>query len=287
MSEKTNDDADGSSPLRPVDSTSSGSDDAADAPGWMQSLGVSGSSPEPVAPAPAEPSHDTSDQPWMDQLGGTDPSPSPSETHGGGSTWAEPVEPGERRRRPTWAVPVLLVVVLVVFVAGVGVLVATQMSSGTDERTNLAAELDKMEAESAEIADLTTTAAAPATAAFECKESDSGDTVTGAGTGDTKSVDGVVLAFEDAYYNERDAKKALSLTSKDSLMVDAKALQEGIDSVPRGTEYCVSITADGDEARVEITEARPSAAPETFTQTITTSRDGKRVEIVSIADEEG
>lgn len=275
MSEKTNDDADGNSPLRPVDSNSSGSDDATDPPGWMQSLGVSASVPEPVAPAPAEPSHDTNDHPWMDQLGAA--GPSPSETHSGGSTWAESVDPGERRRRPAWAVPVLLVVVLVVFVTGVGVLVATQMSGGTDERTDLAAELDKMEADSA----------AAASAAFECEESESGDTVTGAGTGDTESVDGVVLAFEDAYYNKRDAKKALSLTSKDSLMADAEALQEGIDSVPRGTEYCVSITTDGDEARVQITEARPSTAPETLTQTITTDRDGNRVEIVNIADEEG
>lgn len=284
MSEKTNDDADGNSPLRPVDSNSSGSDDATDAPGWMQSLGVSASVPEPVAPAPAEPSYDTDDHPWMDQLGAA--GPSPSETHSGGSKWAESVDPGERRRRPAWAVPVLLVVVLVVLVAGVGVLVATQMSGGTDERTDLAAELDKIEAESAALAE-PPKAAVPASAAFECKESDSGDTVTGDGAGDSKSVDGVVLAFEHAYYNERDAKKALSLTSKDSPMVDAKALQEGIDSVPRGTEYCVSITTDGDEARVQITEARPSAAPETFTQTISTSRDGGRVEIVEIADEEG
>lgn len=286
MSEKTNNDADGSSPLRPVDSTPSGSDDAADTPGWMQSLGVSGSSPEPVAPAPAEPSHDTSEHPWMDQLGGVDPSPSPAEMHSGESTAAESADLGERQRRAAWMVPVLLVVVLVVFVAGVGVLVATQMSSGADERTDLAAELDKMEAESAALAEPPKEAASES-AAFECEESDSGDTVTGDGAGDRKSVAGVVLAFEHAYYTERDAKKALSLTSKDSPMVDATALQEGIDSVPRGTEYCVSITTDGDEARVELTEARPSAPPETFTQTITTSRAGDRVELVAIADEEG
>lgn len=282
MSEKTNDDDGANSPLRPVDAGSANADETTDAPAWMQSLGVSGPQAEPVAPPPPHPSNDTGEHSWMDQLGGT--GPAASESQSGGSA-PESAALGERGRRPAWAVPVLLVAVLVVFVAGVGVLIATQMSGGTDERTDLVAELDQIEAESAAL-DEPPEAAAPASADFECEESDSGDTVTGAGAGDSKSVDGVVLAFEHAYYNERDAKKALSLTSKDSPMVDAKALQEGIDSVPRGTEYCVSITTKGDEARVELTEARPSAAPETFTQTITTSRDGDRVELVEIAEEE-
>lgn len=282
MSEKTNDDDGANSPLRPIDAGSASSDATTDAPAWMQSLGVSGPQAEPVAPPPTHLSNDTSEHSWMDQLGGT--GPAASESQSGGSV-PESAALGERGRRPAWAVPVLLVAVLVVFVAGVGVLIATQMSGGTDEHTDLVAELDQIEAEPGAL-DEPPEAAAPASTDFECEESDSGDTVTGAGAGDSKSVDGVVMAFEHAYYNERDAKKALSLTSKDSPMVDAKALQEGIDSVPRGTEYCVSITTTGDEARVELTEARPSAVPETFTQTITTSRDGDRVEIVEIAEEE-
>lgn len=128
-----------------------------------------------------------------------------------------------------------------------------------------------------------------APASFSCEESREGKTVTGNGAGDTDSVAGSVLAFEDAYYNQRSAKAAVELTGKDSpFRSDAavKTLQEGIDSVPKTTEYCVEVTTDGDKAAVELIEARPGASEETFVQKFTTSREDDKVVIVDISEEE-
>jgi hypothetical protein len=126
-------------------------------------------------------------------------------------------------------------------------------------------------------------------AAFSCESSREGKTVTGNGSGDRDSVPGVVLAFEDAYYTGRDAKAAVELTAKESPFRSDPAvetLQEGIDSVPSGTDYCVQVTTEGEKASVELTEARPGEAEETFVQKFTTSREGDKVVIVDISEEE-
>lgn len=292
MSEKNNDDE---SPLRPVESDNE-PDTPAENEGWMAALGV-GQGPNKESPEPApdsepereETEHPGSDDDWMAQLGGDEPPPAaaphPAVEEGApvapeASDTAAPPGQGRRRER---RLAVALVSGLAVLVAGAGLLLVAQMSGGdSNEPTDLAADLAEIEAESA--ASVTPTGAAAAD--FECEESESGGTVTGSGSGDTESVAGVIFAFEHAYYSSRDAEKALDLTSDDSTLVDANALQEGIDSVPAETEHCVSITTDGGTADVEITEARPSQAPETFVQEITTSRDGDRVEIVDVVEKE-
>jgi len=292
MSEKNNGDE---SPLRPVEST----DDpgAAEAgTDWMDALGVGWSSgdedPDP-APAPDESGPDADDEDWMAHLAGSD-SPEPpereevaaaTESQGELPAWMRLGKSDVRSRRRDWVIPAAGLGALVVLVAGVGLLVLARMSGGDSEPTNIASDLAEIEAESSSSASASPSTAA---AAFDCRESDSdsGEKVTGSRSGDTKSVAGVIFAFEHAYYSDRDAEKALDLTSDDSPLVNADALQEGIDSVPTETEHCVSITPDGSKARVEITEARPSQAPSTVVQEITTSRDGDRVEIVDITEEE-
>lgn len=290
MSEKNSGDE---SPLRPVESDNE-PDATAEGTDWMDALGVgrgpTGDKPEAVSDSD-EPEESTSNADWIAQLGGDDPSPiaesggdSPaSDPPGDEVAWAQsPPSPGQKRRRER-SVAVAVVAGFVVLVVGVGLLLVAQMSGGdTSEPTDLAADLAEIEAGSG--APVAPTAAAGAD--FECEESDSEAGVTGSGAGDTESVAGVILAFEHAYYSTRDADKALELTSDDSPLVDVDALQEGIDSVPAGTEHCVSITADGDTAKVEITEARPSQAPEIFVQEITTSRDGDQVEIVDVVEVE-
>lgn len=287
MSEKNHGDE---SPLRPVESAD-GPDANAEGPDWMDALGVGWTSnEEPASSSPEtetaseESDESSSDEGWMAQLGGSEP-PADRESPVDDPAGMEPAPPADGKRRRDWVLPAAMVGVLVVLVGGAGLVLASQLSGGGDEATDITADLAEIEGKSdAAPASAATTPTGQASA-FECSESKSSGTVTGSGEGDTESVAGVVLAFEHAYYDERDAEEALSLTSDDSALVNEEALQKGIDSVPSDTEHCVSITADGDTARVELTEARPSAAPETFVQTITTSRDGDRVEIVDITAE--
>lgn len=119
----------------------------------------------------------------------------------------------------------------------------------------------------------------------DCVEQSDGDIVTGSGAGDQESPAGVVLAFQHAYYVERDADKVKPLLAKESEIRDLDALQKGIDSVAEGTTHCVQVEARKDgRARVEVTEIAPDETHTIYRQTVTTNREGGEVRIVSITE---
>lgn len=118
----------------------------------------------------------------------------------------------------------------------------------------------------------------------ECESSESATTVTGNGKGDRESAAGVVLAFQHAYYVARDADAIKPLLAKDSPITNLDALQEGIDSVARGTTHCLHIERDGDDAVVELTETAPDGGETTYYQRVTTTRENGEVRIVSIEE---
>ncbi|MDV3357251.1 MULTISPECIES: hypothetical protein [unclassified Dietzia] len=124
----------------------------------------------------------------------------------------------------------------------------------------------------------------PVVADSECESSDSATTVTGNGKGDRESAAGVVLAFQHAYYVARDADAIKPLLAKDSPITNLDALQEGIDSVARGTTHCLHIERDGDDAVVELTETAPDGSATTYYQRVTTTRENGEVRIVSIEE---
>ncbi|MEH6624362.1 MAG: hypothetical protein V7738_16515 [Dietzia maris] len=166
---------------------------------------------------------------------------------------------------------------LVVFIAGVG---------GEDEQVQpLAETVAEMTPDQGERETLPepSIAADPAAA---CKETTSADLVTGDGRGDRDSGPGVILAFEHAYYVERDAKKMIALTSDDSRIRNAEALQEGIDSNPESLTHCVRVAATEDDAvwLVEITQTAEDAEPETITQRITTTEEDGQWSVVKIEE---
>lgn len=125
------------------------------------------------------------------------------------------------------------------------------------------------------------------TPAADCTESSSEAEVVGAGKGSRDSGPGVILAFEHAYYVERDAKKMIALTTKDSPIKNAEALQEGIDSNAKGLSHCVRIAAtdEGGVWDVEIT-----TSPDDFTETtvisqrITTTKEAGTWSIKSVEE---
>ncbi|MEW1938672.1 hypothetical protein AB0331_15040 [Dietzia maris] len=118
----------------------------------------------------------------------------------------------------------------------------------------------------------------------ECGSSESATTVTGNGKGDRESAAGVVLAFQHAYYVARDAEAIKPLLAKDSPITNLDALQEGIDSVARGTTHCLRIERDGNDAVVELTETAPDGSETTYYQRVTTTRENGEVRIVSIEE---
>lgn len=124
----------------------------------------------------------------------------------------------------------------------------------------------------------------PASAASEaCEATESAEVITGAGKGDQDSIAGVVLAFQHAYYVERDAETIAPLLDKDSNIRDLDALQAGIDSVERGTTHCVSVTPEDDRvASVEVTETATDGATALIEQRVTTTSESGDVRIVSI-----
>lgn len=159
-----------------------------------------------------------------------------------------------------------MALVLALAVAGIAALVL----SGDDEP-------EKPLAESvAEISSSEETAPSSGAVSSRCESSDSADLVIGNGAGDRESGPGVILAFEHAYYEARDAKKMIALTSEDSPIRNAEALQDGIDSNPRELTHCVRISAsdEGGVWDVEITQNQPdSTASEVITQRITTTKE--------------
>lgn len=128
-------------------------------------------------------------------------------------------------------------------------------------------------------------AAASPGSAGGCKPSQDPGVVRGNGPGGKDTGPDVILWFEHAYYIARDARTAREVVSDDAAVSPVQRLQSGIDSVPAGTTYCVTIHSDTAPGAllVDIDEARPSEPPQTWHQRITTTtRDGRTV-ITAIA----
>lgn len=112
-------------------------------------------------------------------------------------------------------------------------------------------------------------------------------TVVGAGPGDPATAPGAILAFEWAYYVDRNAARAREHVAADATVPDAATIQAGIDEVPDGTRYCVFLTradADGNTWQVELHEQYPTdPSPQRFAQIVTTRTDGERALITAIS----
>ncbi|WP_338132138.1 hypothetical protein [Rhodococcus opacus] len=123
----------------------------------------------------------------------------------------------------------------------------------------------------------TTTPAAPSAAAQSpTAASDVGDECR-TDRGDQKSGEGVIAAFEHAYYVTRSGQAARALAAPDSPLPAPEKIQAGIDTVPIGTNYCLrTITISGGHYSVVLSEMRPGQPATQFTQTITTKQiDGR------------
>ncbi|MFE3195903.1 hypothetical protein ACFXHA_43375 [Nocardia sp. NPDC059240] len=186
-----------------------------------------------------------------------------------------------RRNRPPLSAVFMLVGVAVLVVVVLGV----NLGSGSPRTAP---------ARSAPGTTVASTASAPATtesyphATADCYATKTGDTVVGAGPGDPTTGPGAILGFEWAYYADRSGARARDWVTPDASVLDAAAIQAGIDATPVATKYCVHITraaADGTGStwNVTLSEQYPTdKTPQQWTQTITTTTSGGRVLITAI-----
>ncbi|MGW5456602.1 hypothetical protein [Nocardia sp. NPDC003979] len=98
----------------------------------------------------------------------------------------------------------------------------------------------------------------------------SAQTVT-AGAGDTRTVAGVIAAFEFAYYVTRSAEEALRLVTPQAGIVP-EPLAAAITALPIGTSHCVGITPIAENtAEVHLVELHPDGRRFDYLQLINVS----------------
>lgn len=106
--------------------------------------------------------------------------------------------------------------------------------------------------------------------------------------GDQSSGEGVIAAFEHAYYSLRSADAVIAVMAPGAVSYSPAEVQAGIDSIPAGTTYCMTVTGvSAGTYALELTETRPSGKGASLFQRITTAEIDGRHFITSITDAEG
>lgn len=101
--------------------------------------------------------------------------------------------------------------------------------------------------------------------------------------GDQASAEGVIAAFEHAYYVQRSGPEVRALVAPGAPFNSAEAVQRGIDSVPVGTTYCLTVTGVApDTYSIGLTEYAPSGEEKQYLQKVTTAVVDGRVFIASV-----
>lgn len=118
--------------------------------------------------------------------------------------------------------------------------------------------------------------ASPASAAW-CHAGTVDGVVTVNGRGGTASGPDAVALFEHGYYDLRSGTAAHRAVAPGAAVPDPATIQTGIDTIPKGTQWCAEVRPDGaDSYAVTIRERRPEGAERTWPQTVTTTVvDGK------------
>jgi hypothetical protein len=110
-----------------------------------------------------------------------------------------------------------------------------------------------------------------------CPNTVEGNVVRGDGPGGTDSGPAAILWFQHSYYVERSGQRARQVVAPEAPVSPAATIQQGIDSVPAGTEHCLTITAqEPGRYLVEMTVRGPNGATTLYRQDVTTmDRDGR------------
>lgn len=90
--------------------------------------------------------------------------------------------------------------------------------------------------------------------ALPCEEIRTPQRTQSRGDGDTASAEGMIVAYEHAFFDRRDVAAMVAMTSPGPDVASADALAAGIASVDPNTSWCVTVTPEGapDVYRAEI-----------------------------------
>ncbi|MGY4101961.1 hypothetical protein ACW2Q0_20790 [Nocardia sp. R16R-3T] len=120
-----------------------------------------------------------------------------------------------------------------------------------------------------------------------CPNTVVGKVYRGNGPGGTVGAVPVIFAFQRAYYGARSGEQVRALVLPESPVSSAETIQQGINTIPASTAYCLTITEhQPTHFLVEVFERRPSGETKTYRQNVTTvDRDGRTfIDTVSNAD---
>ncbi|WP_405492886.1 hypothetical protein [Nocardia sp. NBC_00511] len=171
---------------------------------------------------------------------------------------------GEGMRR--WAVPLLGLLAVLAVTAAIAVQIAKVSSSTDAHAAPGVATPPPAQATAVPQPTQATDQQAAGTPADLCPNETRGDTVRGNGPGSTKTGPDVILALQNRYYVDRSGKSVREMFAPDASVPSVEQIQAGIDSIPRGTTYCVQIMPgpfDGQHIMV-VTEQHPDASKHTW-----------------------
>jgi hypothetical protein len=120
-----------------------------------------------------------------------------------------------------------------------------------------------------------------------CPNTVDGKVYRGNGPGGKVGAVPVIFAFQRAYYGARSGEQVRALVLPESPVSSAETIQQGINTIPASTAYCLTITEhQPTHFLVEVFERRPSGETKTYRQNVTTvDRDGRTfIDTVSNAD---
>lgn len=122
----------------------------------------------------------------------------------------------------------------------------------------------------------------------ECVPSGDEEVTVGNGRGDQKTGEGVILAFDYAYYVERSGRAARGFMSDTIKETTADTLQGAIDKLPQGAAHCLTITPDRPNVyKVKLAEYVPDGdevIKSVYDQEITVDKVDDRFVIVGVVN---
>ncbi|MBM4574865.1 hypothetical protein GS896_27795 [Rhodococcus hoagii] len=122
----------------------------------------------------------------------------------------------------------------------------------------------------------TETASAPSV--LECQEIRTPERSESSGAGDTNSPDGLIIAYENAFFAARDARAMAAMSIPGPAVASEEQLAKSITSLPTGTPWCVSIAPAPERDNFDVSVRFVEADGETVTtwaQTMTVIKDAE------------
>ena len=147
-------------------------------------------------------------------------------------------DPAARKKLQFTGAALLAVVLLVAVVVGI-----TTMLGGGDNNVTAAGANPQTPS---------TIATSSSNSLLNCQELRSPESSESSGRGDTESADGVIIAYEYAFFVARDARAMVDLSVPSPTVATEDQLATSINAMPVDTPWCVNITPATDPDKFDV-----------------------------------